>query len=643
MQNLTKFGKVCKHIQRVRKVDQERYGKPATISEAYYYGDQHSEEDKRIYQEKYGQYPLVDNVIDSSIDFIIGASLQNRTDTAVSAKKTGKPDRDAAIFQSLLKDVDDNSDEENVNSQEFFDLIITSRCASLLYIDTEDSPSGQLKYKHLDWRNVHPDPDSKDKQFKDAKECIVDFWYSAEDAIENFGPFLSAAARKKLEVLMKSEDKKWEESEDLEWVNFEEYKGDDGVMHQRNHLFLFTVRYYIKSTHTRMKFDENHKPQKVEKEDEDFDFSPKHSEVWVQVVSKAVSQEFLADEKLTHQPMYKGKPTLPVIMARENVYKKNYKSKPFKMKDNQDMLNKTRMSEMEYIARGPKGTWIIRDGTLSDTWDNVKTKISQIFGILKIKKNAPEPKYYEQPSMPTAFGQFADLQDRRIGEKAGVTPDLKGQAGSAQESGKLRQLKIFQAFTHHKPLFSTYLNYLNHRSEISMSLIPGTYTLTELIKIKVDEENEEEIMINSLDYQGIKQNDISKLDFLKYQAKVTQMEESPTYIESMHEDLSEIINKSGDPILKALLIKEWVLTSRLPNRKSVADKVQMLVDRQLGLENNNAEIQNANSQANIEKTVLGNEAAAIQNEQAQLESELAKNALDSNIAEDAGAVEVVSG
>lgn len=156
-----------------------KFVQKADLCEAYFRGDQWSEEDKaKLAAQR--RPALTINKILPTVSNVMGEQIYNRAETGFRPR-SGAPEETATVLTKVFKQISDNNQLDWKRSDVFSDGVITSRGFLDVRIDFNDSMQGEVRIDKLNPKNVIPDPDADEYDPDTWGDVFTTKWVTADD------------------------------------------------------------------------------------------------------------------------------------------------------------------------------------------------------------------------------------------------------------------------------------------------------------------------------------------------------------------------------------------------------------------------------------------------------------------------------
>ena len=157
----------------------EKFVKKATVCDAFFRGDQWSEEDLQALKQS-RRPALTINKIISTIGNVMGEQIYNRSEISFRPKSGADP-ATADTLTKVYKQISDNNQLDWLRSDMFADGIITSRGFLDVRLGFDDSMQGEVKITSLNPKNVIVDNDADEHDPDSWSEVFTTKWMTADE------------------------------------------------------------------------------------------------------------------------------------------------------------------------------------------------------------------------------------------------------------------------------------------------------------------------------------------------------------------------------------------------------------------------------------------------------------------------------
>ena len=539
------------------------------IDEAYYDGDQWTEEEKNELINR-GQAPVVFNLTKTTVNWILGAQSRAKIDYKIVPRK--KDGVNAANAKTeLLKYVGDANKSHYVRSRAFKDAVI----AGVGWIETgirTDPTEEPLYTRYENWRNIWYDHLSIEHDMSDARFIFRAKWVDLDIAQAMF-PNRAAA----LEIESENVSQLYPWMPDDPIVNRADAPqgtvsnvDETNILYRRRRVRLIECWY---KEIAKVKVVRGEGPINgtiLVKDDPYIQKMVEDEQVSVFDAIKTITKcaifcgsTFLQDELSPYR--YADFPFTPIWC-----YRRGKDNAPYgiirDLRDVQDDLNKRR-SKALYLLSSNK---IIADDNATDDWQQLHYEANRPDGIVK-KRPGTEVRIEQGAILANYHVQLAHEDAKAIQDIAGVTDENMGRDTNA-ESGTAIKARQEQGYTTNNFLFDNLYLAIQCSGEKELSLVEQYYSEPKTIRILGSDMGRLTFLdINQMSDDGM-MNDITatKADFI-----VSRQDYRETIRQAMFEAMMELTSHLSPEI--ALNLLDMVIDlSDLPNKAEIISRIRTL-------------------------------------------------------------------
>ncbi len=536
-------------------------------------GLQWDPEDK-AYLEGEGRKPYELNEIFDAINSALGNQIQNRVNIAFRPRGGGADDDTATVLSKVAMQVADNNDLRHVESQITADGFIQSRGYYEIRVQYNDSLYGELEIVSLDPLDVIPDPDAKEYDPDTWKDVIVTRWLTLDEIEAMYG----RKARKKVEANIANEgDNDFGESE-IDGIRRNKFGMDNemstdfGFSESDNDVVRVRI---IDRQHWEMA------PCDVVL------FPSGDIRVLENANDRQIEAAINAGGMTFRRPMKRVRWTVStygecLIHDDWSPYK-HFTVVPFfpffrrgqtrGLVDNavaaQEMLNKAVSQYIHIINSMANAGWIVEENSLSNmSTDDLEEQGATTGIVLEYRKNTTKPEKIQPNQVPTGIDKLMTVGSQKIRTITGITDAMRGQAQTANQSGRaIQSLQFGSQLSLSVPLDN--LARTRHLlADRMLTLIQQYMDMPQVMRIidrNVDgTEQTEDLRLN---WELATGEILNNLTLGEYDVVVTEMPNAVTFENSQHEQ-AMAMKSAGAPI-------PWTYIIRT---SSLADKNELIAE-----------------------------------------------------------------
>lgn len=523
------------------------------IDEDYHDGEQWSEEDKAVLEER-GQAATVFNLIFNTVRWVTGTEKRTRVDYRVLGRNA-EAGKDAETKTKLIKYLSDVNRSGFARSKAFEQTAKAGlgwlECG--IRNDEDDEP---LFVRWESWRNVWYDPHSVEADLSDARFVFREKWVDLDVAQAMFpkrAAELEAESRSVTDPAQVRTDSTLNRYlyGDEELITSYSNIGDMADMGSRPRVKLTECWYRVPLRCKVLKgSDEAMKRHSFNGAIFNQD-DPVHA--WA--VKNELASTYDAVKMQMRLMMYCGGTLLqdacsPYWHNRFPLtpiwgYRRGRDNAPYgivrQLRDPQDDLNKRRSKALLLLSTNQ----IIADEDAFANWDEAIEEVARPNGVLKKKKNA-EVQIRNNAALAPMHVNLMDQDARYIQEVGGVTDENMGRQTNAT-SGVAIEARQNQGYTSNSDLFDNLRMAIQLHGELELALIEQYYDQEKVFRLTGERGNADYHRINTSPEDQITAN---QADFI-----VDEQDFRGTIRQAMFDQMLEMITKLPPQIgLKLLVI-----------------------------------------------------------------------------------------
>lgn len=541
-------------------------------------GRQWDEADREQLEEE-GRKPFELNEIFDAINTALGHQIQNRVDISYRPRSGGADDKTAETLSKVGMQIADNNDYRHRESQVAADGFIQQRGYFEIRVDYSDSLMGEIRIDTLDPLDVIPDPDGKDYDPDTWQDVIITRWMSLEDIEVMYG----AKARRKIEMspIFEEGDEDFGESE-IDGIRRNKF-GHETDLHpdysDEGWSRDVTMIRVIDRQHWKME------PTEVV-------LYPSGDIRIIEDATEAQRQAALrAGGMMFRRPMKRVRWTVStygeVLLHDKWSPYKHFTVVPFfpffrrgitrGLVDNaigaQEMLNKALSQYIHILNSVANSGWLVEQNSLTNmSTDDLEEQGAATGLVLEYKRGTNPPEKIKPNEVPQGVDRLIELGSQKIRTITGITDAFRGQAQSANQSGKaIQSLQFGSQLSLAVPLDN--LARTRHLLASRMlELIQGFMDAPQIMRITDrkpgEEDSTEELRLNwELETGEI----INNLTIGEYDVIVTDQPNHITFEHSQYEQALQM-KKEGAPIPWSYIVRYSPLAERNELSRMVAEQ-----------------------------------------------------------------------
>lgn len=580
------------------------------IDEDYHDGEQWSEEDKAVLEER-GQAATVFNLIFNTVRWITGTEKRTRVDYRVLSRNEDAG-KDAETKTKLMKYLADVNRAGFARSKAFEQ----SAKAGLGWLecgirnDEDDEP---LFVRWESWRNVWYDPHSVESDLSDARFLFREKWVDLDVAQAMFpehATALEAESRSVTDPAQISTDSVLNRYlyGDEELVTSYSNLGDLADMGSRPRVKLTECWYRVPGRCKVLKGND----EAMKRHSFNGAIFDQADPVHAWAVNNELASTYDAVKMQMRLMMYCGGTLLqecrsPYWHNRFPLtpiwgYRRGRDNAPYgivrQLRDPQDDLNKRRSKALLLLSTNQ----LIADEDAFTDWDEAIEEAARPNGVIK-KKRGSEVQIRNNAALAPMHVSLMDQDARYIQEVGGVTDENMGRQTNAT-SGKAIEARQNQGYTSSSDLFDNLRLAIQLHGELELALIEQYYDQEKVFRLTGERGKADYHIINS---DGMDQITENQADFI-----VDEQDFRGTIRQAMFDQMLEMITKLPPQIGLKLLAIAFEM-SDVPMKEEFVK----ILREATGMPDPNAEVSPEQQQAQEDQ-----QKQALQLQQRQIEAQL---------------------
>lgn len=545
----------------------------------YVGGGRQWDEDDREALEEEGRRPFELNEIFDAVNSALGHQIQNRVDIAFRPRAGGADDKTAETLSKVGMQVADNNDYRHRESQVTGDGFIQQRGYFEMYVDYNESLVGEIKIDTLDPLDVIPDPDGKDYDPDTWRDVIITRWMSLDDIEVMYG----AKARKKIErsAVFQEGDEDFGDAE-IDGIRRNKF-GHENDLHPD-----YSDEGWSRDVTMIRVIDRQH----WKMESTEVVLYPSGDIRIIEDASDGQRQAALrAGGMMFRRPMKRVRWTVStygeVLLHDKWSPYKHFTVVPYfpffrrgitrGLVDNavgaQEMLNKALSQYIHILNSVANSGWLVEQNSLTNmSTEDLEDQGAATGLVIEYKKGFKPPEKIKPGEVPQGVDRLIELGSQKIRTITGITDAFRGQAQSANQSGKaIQSLQFGSQLSLAVPLDN--LARTRHLLASRMlELIQGFMDVPQIMRI-VDrvpgaEDTTEELQLNWETELGEVINDLTVGE---YDVIVTDQPNHITFEHSQYEQAMQM-KKEGAPIPWSYIVRYSPLAERNELSRMVAEQ-----------------------------------------------------------------------
>ncbi len=519
---------------RARDAGHTEYVEMAKKCDAFYRGEQWSEQDKAKLNAE-GRPTLTINTILSTVNTVLGEQANKRGDVRFLPKRDASQEI-AEVLNKLFLQIGDSNQLDWLESQIFADGIIQERGYFDVRIDFDDHIEGEVRIESKDPLDILIDPDAKNYDPKTWGEFFETRWLSLEEIEDIYGQ----RKADKLRSIGLNNQYYGRDSMDIVDNRFGDttnlYNGNNNSDEERSIKSVRVIERQHRKMATVSMYVDNEKGDMRQVPDNwsEGRINSFAKQAGLSVIKKRIRRvrwTVTADKVVLHDEWspYNDFTIVPFFPYFR-------RGKPFGIVRNlispQEQLNKISSQELHIVNTTANSGWVVEGGSLSNmTEDELEERGAETGLIITYNRGSQPPVKIQPNQIPTGLDRIGQKAANNIKEISGVSDSLMG-FDSAEVSGVAIQAKQARG----QVQIQVPLDNLARTRQILalkiLDLLQAYYTEERVIQItdfQKPENPREEMTINQRQPDGKMFNDITAGE---YDVAITTQPSRDTYNDS---------------------------------------------------------------------------------------------------------------